>query len=269
MNPSQLKNNKKGISPIIATLLLILIAIAAGVVVYAYVIGFVGNSTANNGSQVDQISIDQLYETHVTSSVPITAYVRNLGPATETYNTGFALQASSLNLILGPAFTVLVTLAGTSPTATIASVAVAYASATSVTVSVTLVANCGGTSPTIALSVNGLGGTAGTLSATSCSSTGPYSATITALSATVSSGFAASTGAALALAVTSGTTYVFGTTVTAGTLSTGINAVTAFTLAPQTTSSNVNTNPLSAGTTYTVQVTGTDGAQAALSTKAT
>jgi archaeal type IV pilus assembly protein PilA len=38
---------RKAISPIIATLLLILIAIAAGVVVYAYVIGFVGQSQTN------------------------------------------------------------------------------------------------------------------------------------------------------------------------------------------------------------------------------
>jgi archaeal type IV pilus assembly protein PilA len=49
---------RKAISPIIATLLLILIAIAAGVVVYAYVIGFVGNSTGNTGNNVSVISID-------------------------------------------------------------------------------------------------------------------------------------------------------------------------------------------------------------------
>src|SRR5579864_6671194 len=49
---------RKAISPIIATLLLILIAIAAGVVVYAYVIGFVGNSTGNTGNNTSVISID-------------------------------------------------------------------------------------------------------------------------------------------------------------------------------------------------------------------
>ncbi len=48
---------RKAISPIIATLLLILIAIAAGVVVYAYVIGFVGNSTTNPGGAQSTISI--------------------------------------------------------------------------------------------------------------------------------------------------------------------------------------------------------------------
>jgi flagellin-like protein len=44
-----MRQQRKAISPIIATLLLILIAIAAGVVVYAYVIGFVGNTTTNPG----------------------------------------------------------------------------------------------------------------------------------------------------------------------------------------------------------------------------
>ena len=52
------REKKSGISPIIATLLLILIAIAAGVVVYAYVIGFVGNSTSNTGNAQSVISID-------------------------------------------------------------------------------------------------------------------------------------------------------------------------------------------------------------------
>lgn len=259
---------KKGISPIIATLLLILIAIAAGVVVYAYVIGFVNNSTGNSGANIDQISIDQLFETHVTSSIPVTAYVRNEGPSVESYNTGFGLSSSALNLILGPAFTIQITLGGTTPTATVASVAVAYASASSVTVAVTLNAACGGTTPTIALVVNGLGGS-GSLAATACSGgAGPYSATVTSVSPTVSSTFASSTGAALALAVVSGTTYVFGTAVTAGTLSTSVNTVSDFTLAPQTTTSNVNTNPLTAGLTYTISVSGTDGAQAGTSTKA-
>jgi len=269
MKSIQFNKPKKAISPIIATLLLILIAIAAGVVVYAYVIGFVGNSTTNAGGSTNTLSIDQLYLTHVVSSTPVSAYVRNLGPSAENYNTGFLLEASNLNLILGPAVTVQVTLAGTAPTATIAKVVLVYISATSVQVQVTLNAACGGTAPTIALVVNGFGGTAGNLAATACSSAGPFSATITAISVTPSSTFTSTTGLALALSVVSGTTYVFGTTVTAGTLSSSVNTVATLTLAPQTTTSNVNTNQLSAGTTYTVQVTGTDGATTTISNKAT
>jgi flagellin-like protein len=270
MNPIQINKEKKAISPIIATLLLILIAIAAGVVVYAYVIGFVGNSTTNAGGSTDTLSIDQLYMTHVTTSAPVTAYVRNEGPSTENYNTGFLLSASALSLILGPAVTVQVTLAGTAPTANIAKVVLVYIAATSVQVQVTLTANCGGTTPTIQLAVNGFGGTQGNLAATSCSgSTGPFDATITGTSMTFSSTFTSTTGLALGLAVVSTTIYTFGTTVTAGTMSSSVNTVAAMTLAPQSTTSNVNTNPLSAGTTYTVQVTGTDGAATTSSNKAT
>jgi hypothetical protein len=134
---------------------------------------------------------------------------------------------------------------------------------------VTLTAACG--TGTIALVVNGFGGTPGNLAATSCTGgVGPYSATITAIpGATISNPFTASTGTGLGQAIVSGTTYVYGTVVSAGTISSSVNSVVALTLAPQTTSSNVNTNQLSAGTTYSVQITGTDGGSTTSSNKAT
>jgi flagellin-like protein len=52
------REQRRAISPIIATLILILIAIAAGVLVYAYVVGFIGNSTSNTGGNTSVISID-------------------------------------------------------------------------------------------------------------------------------------------------------------------------------------------------------------------
>ena len=58
MNLQRIQEEKHGISPIIATLLLILIAIAAGVIVYAYVIGFIGNSTSNPGGAQSVISVE-------------------------------------------------------------------------------------------------------------------------------------------------------------------------------------------------------------------
>ena len=54
------RTRKNAISPIIATLLLILIAIAAGVVVYAYVLGFVGNTTNNTGNNTSVISVENV-----------------------------------------------------------------------------------------------------------------------------------------------------------------------------------------------------------------
>ena len=57
MNLEKIQEEKKAISPIIATLLLILIAIAAGVIVYAYVVGFIGGSTSNSGGSTSVIQI--------------------------------------------------------------------------------------------------------------------------------------------------------------------------------------------------------------------
>jgi archaeal type IV pilus assembly protein PilA len=74
---------RRAISPIIATLLLILIAIAAGVVVYAYVIGFVGNSTGNTGSNLSVVSIDNFCASaslgKCTSGNAFYIVVRNVG----------------------------------------------------------------------------------------------------------------------------------------------------------------------------------------------
>ena len=86
---------KSAISPIIATLLLILIAIAAGVIVYSYVVGFVGNSTTNSGATTDTLSIDQIGIAHGNTNFPVTVYVRNLGPTTESFNTGFYLKSAT------------------------------------------------------------------------------------------------------------------------------------------------------------------------------
>lgn len=76
---------KKGISPIIATLLLILIAIAAGVIVYAYVIGFIGNSTTNTGNSTSVVSIDNACVSSSTTGCGGGAFsivVRNVGSTT-------------------------------------------------------------------------------------------------------------------------------------------------------------------------------------------
>src|SRR5579885_2531744 len=77
-------SDKDAISPIIATLLLILIAIAAGVIVYAYVIGFVGNSTNNNGQSTNIFSIEN-FCVSATTNCAGKAYaisLRNVGSTT-------------------------------------------------------------------------------------------------------------------------------------------------------------------------------------------
>lgn len=73
-----LKLNRKGVSPIIATLLLIVIAVAAAVVTYSFVMGFLtpGGTTTPQGI----LALDTPATSTVNSeATAITAYVRNTG----------------------------------------------------------------------------------------------------------------------------------------------------------------------------------------------
>ena len=74
MNLQKIQNKKSGISPIIATLLLILIAIAAGVIVYAYVIGFIGGSTSNSGGSTSVIQVTNFCASASTKCNSVDAY---------------------------------------------------------------------------------------------------------------------------------------------------------------------------------------------------
>ena len=68
---------RKAFSPVIASLILMLLAVAAGVVVYGYTMGWIGGATGAGGGtqgemQFDSIKID-------VSDDLITIYVRNTG----------------------------------------------------------------------------------------------------------------------------------------------------------------------------------------------
>ncbi len=77
---------RRGIDPIIATLLLVAITVAAGVIVYVFVTGLSGNLTASGGSQVtEQVSMDAYVYNPIGSGVAV--YVRNVGTATTTLDS--------------------------------------------------------------------------------------------------------------------------------------------------------------------------------------
>ncbi len=76
MKMKSLMRNRKAFSAVIAALILMLLAVAAGAVVYAYVMGWIGGvqqNTPNQGIlQIDSATAD-------VSSNKITVYVRNVG----------------------------------------------------------------------------------------------------------------------------------------------------------------------------------------------
>ena len=67
---------KRAFSPVIASLILMLLAVAAGVVVYTYTMGWIGGTTQSGGTQ-GMLKFDSLYASATADEIYI--YVRNVG----------------------------------------------------------------------------------------------------------------------------------------------------------------------------------------------
>ncbi len=72
----KLFGSKRAFSAVIASLILMLLAVAAGVVVYAYVMGWIGSATTNP-RQTGHLSFDVAYASVNTSKINLA--VRNVG----------------------------------------------------------------------------------------------------------------------------------------------------------------------------------------------
>jgi len=68
---------KRAFSTVIAALILMLLAVAAGVVVYSYVIGWLGGATQTTGGAKGQLEFDSIYADATGDTIKI--YVRNVG----------------------------------------------------------------------------------------------------------------------------------------------------------------------------------------------
>jgi hypothetical protein len=124
------------------------------------------------------------------------------------------------------------------------------------------------------LEIVGFGNTTALTSAfyLSCKSTNLNQATVnleipSTSGLTVSSDFNA-TVSSLTVALTQNVYKVIGVSLIAGTYQLSVNSVATFTLAGAASGSSGNTEIVTKGITYTVQVTGTDGASTTASAKA-
>lgn len=98
---------KKAVSPIIATLLLIAISVAAAIIVYVFTNSLTGNLTAQGGQQVsDQISMDAYSFSTLTAP---TMVFRDVGSSSVTitavYFDGNLCQASGVTCTAAPTYT--------------------------------------------------------------------------------------------------------------------------------------------------------------------
>jgi hypothetical protein len=76
-------NERKGISTFIATLLLMVLAVSAGVVIYAYTMGYLGGFGGTE--QLGAMSIDD----SSANQTVILAYIRNIGKTTLNISTAY------------------------------------------------------------------------------------------------------------------------------------------------------------------------------------
>ncbi len=82
-----MKTQRKAVDPIIATLLLIAIAVAAGIIVYVYVNSLAGGLTQGGGAQVsDQLQLDAY---NYVSGTSLTFTVRDVGSTSVSVTSVF------------------------------------------------------------------------------------------------------------------------------------------------------------------------------------
>lgn len=84
------KKNTKAISPVIATLLMIAVAVVASLVAYAWVMGYIGFQTEKTGNaiQVQSMTIG------ATNPRAITVYVQNIGDSSIQFSTNLAVYVN-------------------------------------------------------------------------------------------------------------------------------------------------------------------------------
>jgi flagellin-like protein len=68
---------KRAFSPVIAALILMLLAVSAGVVAYAYVMGWLGGATTTTAGTQGRLQFDSIYADATGNT--ITIYIRNVG----------------------------------------------------------------------------------------------------------------------------------------------------------------------------------------------
>jgi len=111
------KVSKKAVSPVIATLLMIAVAVAAAVIVYVWSAGLLGTLMGGGGSQVKEQLIIEAYNWNNPGSLVLN--IRNVGSASVTISKIY-VGGTSMTFSGGPdigvaaVVTVTVTIAGVS-----------------------------------------------------------------------------------------------------------------------------------------------------------
>jgi len=95
MEMKRVFRSKKAFSAVIASLILMLLAVAAGVVVYAYVMGWIGGTT-QNPTRTGQMQFDSLSAKAATNNIQM--YIRNVGGTNLTISKIYVEGIDTANL---------------------------------------------------------------------------------------------------------------------------------------------------------------------------
>jgi len=100
MRIGKFKLNKRAVSPVIATLLMIAIAVAASIIVYVWSIGLLGGLMGGGGSQVKEQLIMEAYNWSGNGTLTFT--LRNVGSSSVTVDSVY-LGGNPLDTDVGTA----------------------------------------------------------------------------------------------------------------------------------------------------------------------
>ena len=87
---------KKGVSPIIATVILVLIAVAAGVMLWLWVSGFASTTPAQQQALNERIRIDAVQVSTTDGTTTVTIYVRNIGNSDVKIGAAYILDTTGI-----------------------------------------------------------------------------------------------------------------------------------------------------------------------------
>ena len=98
VNP-KMTRKRKGVSPIVSVILLILIAVAATVILFSWFSGTAGQNPTNEPALQERIKIDGVQVTDDGSNYDITVYVRNIGEVSVSLSTLYIINATSGSVV--------------------------------------------------------------------------------------------------------------------------------------------------------------------------
>jgi flagellin-like protein len=100
------KRSRKAVSPVVATVILVLISVVAGVMLWLWVSGFTSAATAQQPALYERIKIESANITRTDDGGRLIAYVRNVGSVLVNITTVYLFDANNtlvMSFSLSPA----------------------------------------------------------------------------------------------------------------------------------------------------------------------